>query len=198
MGGRPWLTEELEILDTLANKYPGPYLVRRYQRKAKALGLPCRTHKSILGKVGKEYGTTKTLLTNYNARDIAAMLELSPSVIYHWIKKNWLMVTRHGSQYWVTPYAMKKLAERRPDLLRRCDLDGLKFLLGDAMAIACKNADYPPRAPRAVVCTNTGRHYNTIAEAAKKTFHSEAAIRYHLKQSTGKWVYAEDYQRGAA
>lgn len=183
-----WSDAELEVLDTLANKYPTKEMVRKYKKIAQDKGFPLRTDMAIAQRVYRLYGSTRATEDNYCAREFANILGISRGRVAYWIESGKLETQRVGWLHKISKRSVLKFIREYPEFLSDATWEGIAYVSDSATANRIKELPTTRKPPLMVRDKRSGLTYPSIRDAARKTGVATATIRRHLQKEVGKWL----------
>lgn len=202
MGGYPWTAPELEHLEQLAGDHPMAEVATRYNRWAKANGLPSRTLPA-LGQAGYNRGVT---FRPYGAmvthQALCTYLGLTKGQAAKLLDQASCRQLRPRGRRYVTRKELRRLARQHPQWFAGATTANLVQLLEDEkLAEWCKQHQ-PIRYGRncsPVRCIETGLVYPSVMAAAAAVFVTRHWLHYSLRTGCRAggfhWQYLNDSDR---
>lgn len=170
---RPWTTEDIEMLSSLAGDLPWPMVPGKFNN--------CRPHRTAtaLRRKAEGMGLLRRCVGQYiTSGALRSLMGISYEQVRRWIldPAMQLPARRWGNgrafPYWIHRRDLRAFAATNPALFGGLSEGQLVELLdSEALAAQIAAMDLPrPRQPVAVECIDTGRRYASIKAAARAAY----------------------------
>lgn len=181
---RNWKPDEIELLKDYAESMPAMQLVRVFNQLNKQRGNDARSSASIKLKIHELKLSLCPQYNQFSCSGLARVLGVSDDAVRYWTTIG-LIYTRQReisrSPRFITSANLRKFARERPELFGGLNSIDLYIALESESLVEFITTNYPNRSrgitpPKRVRCVETGRVYNSYAEAAKDNYVTRSGI----------------------
>lgn len=168
-----WSERENEMLFSLTGDMPWSAVVKAYHRWATAEKFPYRTEKALLRRVHVYGYSAKAVGEWLDPPAIGQLLGIGGNQVRRWIVQGWIRGHQEGVKWYISRKDLRDLAKRRPDLFQdRPETNLMQLLCDSALAKQLSKSSGRLRLGKGqkIRCLETGRTYNSMADAAEKIF----------------------------
>lgn len=180
-----WEPEAVLYLESLAGSYPLPYVVKKFNSKAKREGWHQRTQTAIEVKFKRIGCSCKTFLDNFSAIELARTLQIKRDRVERWIELGLLpykKVSRNLGAIKVCDF--RQFARTHWQELASTNLEALEWLGVDPKTME-RVAALPPLTvglPVPVKRLDTGETFRSVKEASRRCYIDRTGIMLSIKQ----------------
>lgn len=178
-----WTEEEKDFIERLAGTMSFAELYKRYQKEAKRRKWTVRCLNSVRCCAYRLNGSSSTQIDGFPLYQLARILGVNPNTIYR-MERDGLKVYRYGYRTSIFLKDLNKFVSVHPRIFGNCNAEGLAFVLTPENLELVQNTFPSYQGRKLPVCrTDTGERFESIRQAARKTFFSTQAIADSIYQN---------------